>query len=103
MPEIRIPLEQSGYTRHKERWRNKIRSRLPNSMTKKNAYPLPNPRDIIDKLSGNQVFSKLDCSCAYWAVALEEKDIPKTAFSTPRGHFEMERMAFGLAKQPTSG
>ena len=70
--------------------------RTLNSMTKKDAYPLPNPRDIIDKLSGDQVFSKLDCCCVYWAVALEEKDIPKTAFSTPRGHFEMERMAFGL-------
>ena len=95
MPEIRIPLEQSGYTRHKERWRNKIRSRLPN-IKLHDQERLPNPRDIIDKLSGDQVFSKLDCCCAYWAVALEEKDIPKTAFSTPRGHFEMERMAFGL-------
>ena len=50
----------------------------------------------MDRLSGDEMFSTLDCCSAYWAVALEEEDIPKTAFSTSRGHFEMVRMAFGL-------
>ena len=70
--------------------------RALNSVNEKDAYPIPDPHDIKDRLSGDQMFPTLDCCCAYWAVALEEEYIPKTAFSTPRGHFEMVRMAFGL-------
>ena len=47
-----------------------------NSVTVKDAYPIPNPRDILDGLIGD-FFSKLDCCSAYWAVAVEEQDIPK--------------------------
>ena len=67
-----------------------------NSVTRKDAYPMPNPRDILDKLSGSRIFSTLDCCSAYWAVPVDENDIWKTAFSTSRGHFEMLRMPFGL-------
>ena len=57
---------------------------------------MPNPRDILDTLNGDNYFSSLDCASAYWAVSIQTKDQRKTAFSTPRGHFEMTRMAFGL-------
>ena len=67
-----------------------------NDLTRKDAYPMPNPRDILDTLLGDNYFSSLDCASAYWAVGIEAEDQPKTAFSTPRGHFEMTRMAFGL-------
>ena len=56
----------------------------------------PNPRDILDSLHGDRYYSSLDCASAYWVVAIDPKDQAKTAFSTPRGHFEMTRMAFGL-------
>ena len=67
-----------------------------NDLTRKDAYPMPNPRDILDSLHDDNYYSSLDCASAYWAVAIETNDQPKTAFSTPRGHFEMTRMAFGL-------
>ena len=80
--------------------------RTLNSMTKKDAYPLPNPRDRqIDKLSGDQVFSKLDCCSAYWAVALEEKDIPRQLslhlVDIPK--WKGWHLGYAIAKQPTSG
>ena len=71
-------------------------------MTVPYAYPTTDPRDIMDRLSGEQMFSTLGCCCAYWAVALEEEDIPKTAFSTPREHFEMVLMAFGLGNSQST-
>ena len=67
-----------------------------NDLTRKDAYPTPNPRDILDCLCGDSYFTSLDCASAYWAVPIDERDKPKTAFSTPRGHYEMTRMAFGL-------
>ena len=73
-----------------------------NSVTRKDAYPMPNPRDILDKLSGSRIFSTLDCCSAYWAVPVDENDIWKTAFSTSRGHFEMLRMPFGLCNSPAT-
>ena len=33
--------------------------RALNSVTKKDAYPTPNPRDMLDKLSGDRIFSTL--------------------------------------------
>ena len=70
--------------------------RALNDLTRKDAYPMPNPRHILDCLCGDSYFTSLDCASAYWAVPIDERDRPKTAFSTPRGHYEMTRMAFGL-------
>ena len=57
---------------------------------------MPNPKDILDKMHGKTFFSFLDAASAYWCAELEERDRHKTAFATPRGHYEMNRMAFGL-------
>ena len=73
-----------------------------NSVTTKDAYPMSNPKDILDKMQGNQFFSFLDAASAYWCVELEEEVKHKTAFSTPRGHYEMNRMAFGLCNSQST-
>ena len=67
-----------------------------NSVTTKDAYPMPNPKDILDRMHNKRFFTFLDAASAYWCVELEEEDKCKTAFATPRGHYEMNRMAFGL-------
>ena len=56
---------------------------------------MTNTRDILDCLHGDKYYSSLDCASAYWGVAVDQDDKAKTAFSTPRGHFEMTIMAFG--------
>ncbi len=67
-----------------------------NDVTKKDAYPMPNLKDILDKINGSCYFSKMDMASAYWAVPIREQDKEKTAFSVPRGQYEMNVMAFGL-------
>lgn len=37
-----------------------------------------------------------DLASGYWQVEVEDSDREKTAFTTPFGLFELERMPFGL-------
>ena len=80
----------------------RIENRAQNLVTRKDAYLMPNPRGILDKLSGDRIFSTLNCCSAYWTVPLDENDIWKTAFPTPRGHLEILGMPFGLCNSQAS-
>ena len=67
-----------------------------NDATKKDSYPLPHVRDVIDKMNGARYWSTLDAASAYWSVPLAEPDREKTAFSVPRGKFEFNVTPYGL-------
>ena len=68
-----------------------------NSITVKDAYPLPRIDDTLDALGDSTYFSTLDMSSGYWQVEVAEKDKAKTAFTTGKGHFEFNVMPFGLS------
>ena len=71
-----------------------------NSVTRKDAYPLPRVDNTLEALSGSKWFSTLDLLCGYWQVEVEEKDRHKTAFCTREGLFEFKVMPFGLCNAP---
>ena len=73
-----------------------------NSKTVRDAYPLPRIEEALDVLGKAQLFSTLDLTSGYWQVQMEEEDIPKTAFTTPMGLFECNRMPFGLSNAPAT-
>ena len=73
-----------------------------NEVTKSDAHPLPNITEILDQLGGMQYFSMLDLSSGFHQIEIKEEDKEKTAFSTPQGHFEYERMPFGLKGAPAT-
>ena len=70
--------------------------RYLNDQTKKDAYPLPDVKDILDKLRGSTIFSSLDGASAYWSIPIAESDREKTASVTARGQYEFCVMPFGL-------
>ena len=73
-----------------------------NNETKRDYYPLPEIRDILDKLHGSNYYSSLDGASAYWSIPVAEQDREKTAFITPRGQYEFVVMPFGLTNSPST-
>ncbi|CAF3861459.1 unnamed protein product [Rotaria sp. Silwood1] len=51
-----------------------------NFITQKHVYSLPHIDDVIERLNGSQIFSKLDLRGGYFHVPLEYKERAKTAF-----------------------
>ena len=76
--------------------------RRVNSVTKKDAYPLPRVDDTLDTLAGSQVFTTLDLISGYWQVEVKPEDREKTAFCTSEGLFEFKVMPFGLCNAPAT-
>ena len=75
-----------------------------NKRTTKDAYPLPLPDEVQDRLSGSTVFSTLDLQSGYWQLPVSPTDQEKTAFcpGSGMGLFEFRRMPFGLSGAPSS-
>ncbi len=74
-------------------WQNGARRfcvgfRKLNIITQPDGYQLPRIDDILDRLASSRVYTTLDLKSGYWQVKLSKNSIPKTAFSTPDGHFE---------------
>lgn len=76
--------------------------RALNKKSVKENYPMPLIEDQLDALSGNEFFTTLDLASGYYQVPIREQDKHKTAFVTPEGHFEFNRMPFGLANAPAT-
>ena len=76
--------------------------RALNALTVRNRYPLPNIADLLDKFSGAKVFSSLDLASSYHQIRISEEDVPKTAFTTPFGHYKFTVLSFGLTNAPAT-
>ena len=77
--------------------------RKVNSVTTRDASPLPFVTNTLDKLRDACYLSSLDVKSAYWQVPVTEESRPITAFVVPgRGLFQFKRMPFGLHNAPAT-
>jgi len=90
------------YASGKQKLRIVIDSRKLNDLTIGDSFPLPNITDILDQLGNAKYFSTLNLASGYHQIPMQEEHKKKTAFSIPYGHFEFNRMPFGLKNAPTT-
>ena len=64
-------------------------------------YPIPNKRDLLNRLHMAKIFSNFDMKFGYWQIQIKENDRYKTAFTVPFGHYEWNVMPFGLKNAPS--
>ena len=75
-----------------------------NKRTVKDAYPLPRPDEVQDRLAGSTIFSALDLQSGYWQLPVNPSDQAKTVFCLCPilGLFQFCRIPFGLSGPPAS-
>src|SRR5437899_5216512 len=76
--------------------------RYLNDYTVKNNYPLPLISQLVDKLKGCKLFTKMDLRWGYNNVRIKEGDEWKAAFVTHKGAFEPLVMYFDLCNSPAT-
>ena len=60
-------------------------------------YPLPRIEDVLDRLRGSKVFSRLDLKDAYHQLELHPESRELTTFVSHQGLYRYRRVNFGLA------
>lgn len=73
-----------------------------NARTVKDAHPLPHQADALSALGGNAFFSTMDLTSGYYNVEVHEDDRRYTAFTSPFGLYEYNRMPQGLCNSPAT-
>jgi hypothetical protein len=71
-------------------------------VTKFDTYPLPIFEETTSTLYGSKFYSVLDCYSGFWQINIKEEHKERTAFSVPSGHYEFNRLPFGLSNSPSS-
>ena len=56
--------------------------------------------DEIQSLTGSELFSQLDLNIGYYQILVKPSERYNTAFVTHKGHYEFNRMPFGLTSAP---
>lgn len=73
-----------------------------NARTVRDAHPLPHQADVLAALGGNQFFSTMDLTSGYYNIPLHDDDRKYTAFSSPLGLHEYNRLPQGLCNSPAT-
>lgn len=73
-----------------------------NLKCQRDQFPLPRVEECFDVLHGASVFSTMDLTSGYNQIPVKESDRFKTAFTTPFGLYEYNRMPFGLSNAPAT-
>ena len=71
-----------------------------NEITVGDPFYMVTLEEILEKVGGAQVMSKLDLSKGFYQVEVDARSQEKTAFVCPFGKFEFRRMPFGLKNAP---
>jgi len=71
-----------------------------NAVSYKDAFPLPDIRQVLDSLEGAKYFVSLDLQNGYWQLANSERARERSAFCCRRSLYKFTCMPFGLCGAP---
>nr|KAE8924551.1 hypothetical protein PF009_g25217 [Phytophthora fragariae] len=74
--------------------------RLVNGLTKLMIYPMPLINDLLEDLDKVLWYCSLDMASGFWVVSMTDRARAISAFITPFGLFEWNRMPFGMKNAP---
>lgn len=57
---------------------------------------MPRMDEVLNKVSRAKYISKIDLTKGYWQVPLDKDSRPKSAFSSPFGHYQFTVTPFGM-------
>ena len=83
-------------------WRFCVDYRKLNAKTEVDAYPLPLIDEVLDKLRGAVIFTKVDVRQAFNRIRLHPDSVPLTAFRTRYGTYHYNVLPFGLCNGPAT-
>ena len=89
-PVLMVPKKEEG------KWRFCLDCRYINDLTEDQYFPIPRVDEVLDSLSGMEVFTVVDMTAGYHQVELEGKTSEMCAFSTRKGHFQYAKLPMGL-------
>ena len=64
-------------------------------------YPIPNKKDLLNRLHSAKIFSSFHMKSGFWQIQIQEFDRYKTAFTVPLGQYEWNVTPFGLKNTPS--
>ncbi|KAL0173946.1 hypothetical protein M9458_029914, partial [Cirrhinus mrigala] len=73
-----------------------------NEVSDFDSYPMPRVDELLERLGRARYITTLDLTKGYWQVPLTAEAKPKTAFSTPSGHWQYRTLPFGLHGAPAT-
>jgi hypothetical protein len=77
-----------------------INYRILNGFIQLSNYPLPLIDDLLIGFEGAMLFMSLDMASGFWAIRMTKQAKVISAFVCPFGHFQWERMPFGVKNAP---